>query len=413
MATSIGGCAHWEIEFGADGLPCTEGQLFLATERDRPEDLFVFCPGWNASVQSARRLSDAMFGLLAEQLPPARRAGTGFVTVLWPSLLFPEDEPAAANAGPTVSSGADLAVALASAFPDQKAELCRIGFLLDSRPRDPQRLAELHRLTSGLVTSANCPVEDDGESTVRIARTRAVLAAMATLGPPAQGGDEFDQLWSGGRELLRVLAYYEMKSRAGTVGRMGLRPLLARLAHGNSPPRVHLMGHSFGARLVSFALADLPPAPVSPVRSLLLVQAAFSHFAFAPCSPFDQCRRGALADAAERVDGPLVCTFSASDRALGRWYPNASMLARQDSEDNAAFGHRWGALGHDGFQQDDVVERVLRPAGADYDWRPRTFHRLDANQVIKHDLSRLSGSHGDILHSEIAWAAVSAAGLGH
>ena len=398
------------------GLPRTDGQLLAATGRGRPEDLFVFCPGWNASAESARRLSDAMFGLLAEQLPPARRAGTGFVTVAWPSLLFPEDEPAVANAGPVVSSGSDLAVALAPAFPGQKAELCRIGLLLDSRPGDPRRLAELHRLTSGLVTSANCPVEDDGESTVRIARTRAVLAAMAALGPPAQhpseGGDEFDQLWQGGRELLRVLAYYEMKSRAGTIGRMGLRPLLARLAHGGAPPRVHLMGHSFGARLVSYALADLPPAPVSPVRSLLLVQAAFSHFAFAPGSPFDQCRRGALADAADRVDGPLVCTYSASDRALGRWYPNASMLARQDSEDNAAFGHRWGALGHDGFQQDNVADGELRPAGADYDWQPRTFYRLDANQVISRDLARLSGSHSDILHSEIAWAAVSAAGLG-
>jgi hypothetical protein len=173
------------------------------------------------------------------------------------------------------------------------------------------------------------------------------------------------------------------------------------------------MGHSFGARLVSFALADLPPAPVSPVRSLLLVQAAFSHFAFARGSPFDQCRRGALADAVDRVDGPLVCTFSASDRALGHWYPNASTLARQDSEDSAAFGHRWGALGNDGFQQDNVATRVLRPAGADYDWQPRTFYRLDANQVIRHDLASLPGAHSDILHSQIAWLAVSAAGMGN
>ena len=52
-----------------------------------------------------------------------------------------------------------------------------------------------------------------------------------------------------------------MKNRAGTVGRNGLGPLLGRLPAG---VRVHLVGHSFGARLVSFALAGLPAGARRP-----------------------------------------------------------------------------------------------------------------------------------------------------
>jgi len=44
---------------------------------------------------------------------------------------------------------------------------------------------------------------------------------------------------------------------------------------------VHLIGHSFGARLVSFALSGVGAPAASPVASLLLLQGAFSHWSFA------------------------------------------------------------------------------------------------------------------------------------
>lgn len=435
MATPIGGCRHWVIQFGSDGRPGPDDGLAAAMGPDGPGDLFVFSPGWNTSEQSARELSAAMFGLIADALPAARRAGTGFVTVLWPSLLFPEDEPAADGpvlAGPRAahsvdsppsplppprpSSGAELAAALAPAFSDQKDDLARIGFLLDTRPRDPERLAELHWLASGLVTSPNDAHEDGGESTARTACTHVAFEAMAGLAPAcgshAQGRDLFGTLWDGGRELFRVLSYYEMKNRAGVVGRVGLGPLLARLQQGRRDLRVHLVGHSFGARLVGFALTALPPTPATPVKSLLLVQGAFSHFSFAPALPFDGSRAGALAAVADRVDGPLLATFSTADRAAGWWYPNASRLARQDHQGADEFGYRWGAMGHDGYQQEGVQASSLGPVGTAYDWRPRTFYRLDANNVVNRNLSWSAGAHSDIRKPEIGWAAVTAARLG-
>ena len=53
------------------------------------------------------------------------------------------------------------------------------------------------------------------------------------------------------------------------------------------------MGHSFGARLVSYALAGLPAnqtGSASPVKSLTLIQGAFSHFTFASSLMFDPTR---------------------------------------------------------------------------------------------------------------------------
>jgi hypothetical protein len=58
------------------------------------------------------------------------------------------------------------------------------------------------------------------------------------------------------------------------------------------------------------------------------------------------------------------------------------------------------------------VSRRLEPAGSWYDWQAGTFYRMDANQVINRDLSWLAGAHSDIRKPELAWAAVSAAGLG-
>ena len=73
-----------------------------------------------------------------------------------------------------------------------------------------------------------------------------------------------------------------MKRRAGAVGerfgREHLGPFWDALPCGR--PRLHLVGHSFGAKLLTSAVLG----GVHP-RSLTLLQAAFSAFAFAPEVP--------------------------------------------------------------------------------------------------------------------------------
>src|ERR1700761_3876016 len=407
--TDIQGLRYYEVDFNADGTLNTsagngDGGLAVAVNAGGITDLFVLSHGWNNGVDSARDLYQAMFGLLAGQLG-AHRSTSAAVGVIWPSLLFPDDDPATAPQVP--STGAQLADALAPAFPSQQSQVTTIGQLLDKRPQDPNALIEFHDLAKGLVTTPAQGVEDTGE---------AALMTPQSAGNAEGIGNPFVGLWNGAREVLRTMSYYEMKNRAGVVGQQGLGPLLAKLSGPGGVPRIHLMGHSFGARLVAYSLAGLrqdQTGAASPVKSLTLIQGAFSHFPFGAPLMIDPNRSGALAGVANRVDGPLLATFSGADRAVGWWYPAASMLANQDSESAIDLVYRWGAMGHDGYQQNPAPDgQVLQVAGKPYGFEVGAFYDLDANAVICANQSAFSGAHSDIRHPEILWAVVSAAGLG-
>ena len=55
--------------------------------------------------------------------------------------------------------------------------------------------------------------------------------------------------------VLRTATYWEMKNRAGVVGCRGLGPLIGQIDAAAPALRIHLLGHSFGARLVSDSLS--------------------------------------------------------------------------------------------------------------------------------------------------------------
>ena len=402
------GLRYFEVSFDADGHLSDDGGLPAAVNAGGVQDVFFFSHGWNNSAGSARGMYEDMFGGLAGLLGD-KLATSVAVGIFWPSLLFPEDEPQTPD---TPSTGAQLAAALAPAFPTQQADLKRIGDLLDTQPQDAADLEEFHTLAKGLVTTPPLAEEDSGEAGAMDANTAAVFGHAASMSklPPnaAQGvGNPFTALWHGGREVLRTLSYYEMKNRAGVVGRNGLGPLIASL---NPTPRVHLMGHSFGARLVSFALTGLPKDGTSPVKTLYLVQGAFSHFAFAAPMPIDHSRSGALADFRARVDGPMLATFSVHDCAVGWWYPAASMPKHEDSQGADDLTYRWGGMGHDGFQMADTVSVPLSAVQHPYNFESGKTYLLDSNSIIAANQSAFSGAHSDIRHPEVLWALASAAG---
>src|SRR5262249_43954879 len=115
------------------------------------------------------------------------------------------------------------------------------------------------------------------------------------------------------------LSFWLMKRRAGQVGERLGRELLAPAvtALGDRAPRVHLIGHSFGAKLVTSAvLGGLRP------ETLVLLQAAFSAFAFAEDVP-GKNRPGLYRPVlAERmVAGSIVALRSDHDRVVGTLYP--------------------------------------------------------------------------------------------
>jgi hypothetical protein len=292
-----------------------------------PEDLFVFAHGWNNTPAVADRIFRRFFALVAAELaqlpPPRPRAGV--LGVVWPSMRWLDevvpDFPAAETGGAASAApaGADDPVpALKTVFADpaQQQALERMADLLREQPEDTARLVEFQQLMAvlGVPDADSEAAEDAGE--VELVRqdpvdvtermADAVDAATAPQGdgggasvgllagaPPTDDGTGVADLgnlvsrrWAGAEQALRQFTYFQMKRRAGVVGERGLGPLCADIRAAAPGVRLHLLGHSFGARLVSFALKGVRGGPAPAIASLTMLQGALSHFAFAVRLPF-------------------------------------------------------------------------------------------------------------------------------
>jgi hypothetical protein len=440
----------WDLQFDENGQLTSpaQGDFLAGVAAAGVTDLFVFSHGWGTAQDAASRLYGQMFPMIRNAAHGLPGLGTlGFAGIYWPSLWFPPTPatpPAQAgaqqadtgaqvnlSAGTAALSGADIAAALTPGFADpaQQAAITQIGQLIDegeaaagsaeSDDAKQQRLQQISQLIKSLTPPApDGDYEDSGETALLLSDDpatdyQAAADAFGTAAPAGaqQGiGDWFGKAINGAKDVLRVFSYNTMKARAGTIGRNGAGPLLAAL-HAQSPAvRVHLIGHSFGARLVSFALSGVGEPAGSPVASLLLLQGAFSHWSFAHAQDNPFGSPGALNAYADRVHGPLVATHTVYDWAVGVWYPKASFLAQQDTE--AAVADRWGGMGADGFQavKPAVDQSMPAQGGTGYGFAPGTFYRVDAASVINNTAGEpFSGAHSDIRKVPVAQLAAAAA----
>ncbi|MFE1801678.1 MULTISPECIES: serine-threonine protein kinase [unclassified Streptomyces] len=449
----VGVTPYWELTFDADGdVDAQQRDRLLREVVDRGvKDLIVFAHGWNNDRPTATRLYSRFFEHVPALAPNAR---LGYVGVLWPSMRF-TDEPipdfarslTAVSVGPALDKGTRSA--LLTAFPGRATLIDQIARMLDQQPEGDTALEEYGRLVRLLVElrpeapgaafaadtladsgspsgsppgspaeAANDPrmfLGDTARTCREFARALADDEGGAEPGSErAQAAPRLARAWDGAHELLRQATYFAMKRRAGTVGERGLGRLVGRLARTAPGVRVHLVGHSFGGRLVSFALRGLPKG-VRTVKSVTLLQAAFSHYAFSARLPHDVRDSGVLHGQQDRIDGPLVCCFSRFDSALGTIYPLASRTA---GDDRAAadlslpplprlLGARWGALGHDGVQAvsgtkaftlADALRAKLPASGC---------VNIDASAVVRRG-GAPSGAHSDICHRELAQVVLAA-----
>ncbi|MER7397657.1 serine-threonine protein kinase [Streptomyces sp. NPDC000151] len=428
----VGVRPYWELTFDADGdVDQRQRDALLAgAARERLTDLVVFAHGWNNDRSMATRLYSRFFEPFPELLAGSA-ARVGYAGVIWPALRFtdepiPDFDPSPRARAAAVAAAADEPVLedsvrrqLAQAFPGRDMVLERLAQLLSERPDARSAFDEFARLVRELVSvrqdsPALLFAADSGDGLPGMLTDDALevcevyTAALRSAGVAVWPGEAVDaeqrplfgggltRMWSGARELLRQGAYYAVKRRAGTVGQLGLGPVLGRLAGEAAGLRVHLVGHSFGARLVSYALRGLPP-DARHVKSVTLLQGAFSHYAFCSELPHDRARTGTLDGMQERVDGPLVCCYSRHDDALGTFYPLASKLAGDSSGFLAVFD-RWGANGFDGIQGVDGTRRIR--LGEQLPTSPGCVN-VDASAVVRRGAPP-AGAHSDICHPELA-----------
>ncbi|MFE9308669.1 serine-threonine protein kinase [Streptomyces sp. NPDC006706] len=418
---------YWELTFDADGDVdgAERDRLLAGVEQRAVRDLIVFAHGWNNDRSGATRLYSGFFEPVPRLAPAAR---IGYVGVVWPSMRFCDEPvpgfPRSTAAGPVPSAALDKDTrkALRDTFPGRASVVDALARMLDGPAREPAALEEFGRLVRRLAEDVSpgpwarfaADTVTEGvpqRAPAMFARPAAEVCAefadaLAGLGDP--GGQRPFTLpnpWDGAKELLRQATYYTMKRRAGTVGERGLGPVVGRLARAAPGVRVHLVGHSFGGRLVSFALSGLPEG-VRTVKSVTLLQGAFSHYAFAPRLPGDPRAGGVLRGRERRVDGPLVCCHSRFDTALGTLYPLASRMADDDRsvlglDVGALLGAAWGAMGHDGVQAVPGTRACTLSAALAAPFPASGCVNVDAAEVVRRG-GPPAGAHSDIVHPELA-----------
>lgn len=202
------------------------------------------------------------------------------------------------------------------------------------------------------------------------------------------------------RRIIRLLTVAIMKDRAGVVGHGGVGKVLQTLLD-HSAARIHLIGHSYGAKVMLSALSATRPTS-RKVHSALLLQPAISHLAFASSVP-GRTGAGGYHDLLKRVDAPILSTHSKHDFSLHKIF---HLVLRRKKDLGEAHikkidmrqPSRYAALGGYGPRVPDEQRIQLQP--------PASLYKLD-NNVRIYGVNGSAGEitdHGDVVTEFTAWA---------
>jgi len=443
MAQELAGFPFWLVEFDESGrrVGPEADQLVVEVGSWRLTDLFVFCQECSLDRPGTfgvyGDLLDRLRGLIqSEQFRPKRAFTPGVVGVFWRSTEssgLPSALAYGAIAPPATPGAFDPVLGLKNAYfvPEQHDALDRIAALLAEPPQGESELIRFNELVTGggltefqqllkrLAPSAEAggAFEDDLprvliDSRVDPAEVIARLAGMRFpfTDSPSPAISDLSPLLKGMRLALRLIVAWEMKSRAGVIGRRGLGPLLDEIHTADARLRLQLAGHGLGARLAAYALLGFRGSVPSPLKSLTLIQGSLSSQVFSPRLLQDPRRAGTLAGKTARVDGPLVITYSKSDTAeSGLEVLSNALHTASDGPPPAALA---SVLAQDGAQGVETVKKTIstRFDPEEYVFQAGCIYNINAGDVIRRD-APVSGAHADFAHAEVAGTLLAAAGL--
>src|SRR5688572_8389148 len=298
----IGGIPYTQVHFDNDGRRLNEPTVPPGTT-----DLVVVSHGWNNDEADATTLYTKLFTNLAQETAGDAAFGQrrlAILGVIWPAKKFNELMTHIEGTGPATGGAKSLGASdKASAVQTMLDAIDRAATLFDS-PADADRRRKIESLKDlapkleddpraqeqfvlilrqvldrGDATSEQAHREDSSD--VLLESQPSVVFANATRSAPAGGtggpaseppkasasvgshdpqgraagfGAFFSAAANAVTNLLNVTTYFEMKQRAGTVGKQGVAPMMDELA--GQVERIHLVGHSFGARVVTAAAAN-------------------------------------------------------------------------------------------------------------------------------------------------------------
>ena len=364
---TLNGFAYGELSFGADGQVADPAQRDVAPAvalSADVTDLLVLSHGWLDDVLRAQDLYTGPTAAVARDggAPP----GLAVLGILWPSKRF--------DAAPAPEA--------AAAVRDRSRRTAE-SFVARIR-------SDLAASIVGLPAAAEYANPGDHQSRFFGLEPGALL-------------EKFGPLEDGISAVLNLTTYYEMKARAGAVG-AGLVPVLAAVRAARPELRLHLAGHSFGARVMASALANCDPFPVS---SAMLIQGAFSQFGFA--KRWDGVHDGLFRPGlfGGRLKGPVVVTYSRHDEMVGIAYELASRMAGNQPDTTGMVPDddvhdEFGAIGVHGALStpESCWGEMLPVQGPGYAFPAGAISNLDSSAYIT--------SHFRVLGPEVGKAMVAA-----
>ena len=323
----------WIIRFDEQGTcesPGSQAALLAKLGQDpKPTDVIFMSHGWNSDFSDAIGQYQAFikaFEKVADDHKPTRNFRPLFVGISWPSVWFPLDK-GPRLAGPESEPAARTKILAAAGQDLEDAAQKRLAELLNKERLNPEEAREAAAIVlPSLASTDQTDVPPDQElnadfvvaAAARIQGLMEPLKASDKPGTFNPGGAAAPSVagleWLDPRNILRMFSLYEMKDRAGHVGSNGVAILLRQLLATGIP--IHLVGHSFGSKVMLSALCA--PAPLAhPVASALLLQPAISYLSFADTVPGRAGPGGYRAAlGTDHIAGRIFSTYSSSDFPL-------------------------------------------------------------------------------------------------
>jgi hypothetical protein len=393
-----------------------DGMIERANEAPPATDAVFLAHGFRNDVNDATTLYNTFLQTFRSHLKRpefADVAARRFVVagVYWPSKPFREtytsDAVGTRALGDNQDSMADAKAQLEElkrndATPAQRRKLDKAIRLLPKLEGNSKAQDDFVELVFSLLDAS--PL-DTTEGLPQV-RTRSGSEVLATLAEPAEGARGLGGFLGGiggtVGKFLNLTKWYIMKDRSGLVGATGVAGAVREFHASSKDVRIHLVGHSLGARLMAGCAKALSEKPALQIDSLMLLEGAFSHFGFSADN--GRGTPGFFRDVVVKqvVKGPFVSTFSAEDTVVGNAYALMSRLARDNSKGIGDASDEFGGIGRNGpLKTKEVTTSRLRKPGTIYEYKPNIINNLDGSGGLIKD-------HGDVANEAVTYAFASA-----
>lgn len=429
------------LNFDDDGKPTSaapQATLLQHVATAGTTDVVLIAHGFRNDAREALHLYRDFFENVHAHLSRAelkdRLASRTFAVggIFWPSKAF--SEGAASDGGSVQGLGDaddELNAARAQltrmrddlAAPDQQAIVTKALTLLSKLEDDTDAQNEFVALMLSLVDEGE-PDPTEGLAELKAQDGADLLAKLGTpiILPTSRDGDDGGVMSIGGGgglstegqplfvggffksvagrvgQFLNMTTWYMMKNRAGTVGAVGVAPLVRALKGAQPNLRVHLVGHSLGGRCMAACTKALTVAPHVRPDSVTLLEAAFSHYGFSANN--GKGSPGFFRDVVARkaVRGPFLSTFSYQDTVVGVAYALSSRLAGDNVKAIGDKDDQYGGIGRNGTQRTDEARTLpLHQVGDPYAFASDVIHNVDGSGGgIK--------NHGDVTNDRVTYA---------